>query len=52
MLQDITMYKILFFSRKRVGEVFIEYKERFLKYGEYCAQLPRALQLLESLCAK
>jgi len=39
-------------SRKRVGEIFLEYKERFLKYGEYCANLPKAHQLLESLCAK
>jgi len=39
-------------SRKRVGEVFLEYKERFLKYGDYCAQLTRATQLLESLTSK
>jgi len=39
-------------SRKRVGEVFIEYKERFLKYGEFCAQLPKAHQHLEQLCQK
>ena len=39
-------------SRKRVGEVFLEYKERFLKYGEYCSELPKAHQLLETLCAK
>jgi len=38
--------------RKKVGEVFITHKDRFLKYGEYCAHLPRAQQLLESLCSK
>ena len=36
-------------SRKRIGEVFVEYKERFLRYGEYCAQLPKATQLLDTL---
>ena len=41
-----------FCFRKRVGEVFIEHKERFLKYGEYCAQLPKSHQLLETLCSK
>ena len=39
-------------SRKRIGEVFLEYKERFLKYGEYCAQLPKATQLLDILINK
>jgi len=39
-------------SRKRVGEVFLEYKERFLKYGEYCAQLPKATALLDILINK
>jgi len=39
-------------SRKRVGEVFLEYKERFLKYGEYCAHLTRATHLLEALTSK
>ena len=39
-------------SRKRIGEVFIEYKERFLKYGEYCAMLPRATHLLDTLITK
>ena len=29
-------------SRKKIGEVFTEYKERFLKYVEYCALLPKA----------
>jgi len=36
-------------SGRRVGEVFIEHKDRFLKYGEYCSHLPRAHQLLETL---
>ena len=36
-------------SSKRIGEAFVEYKERFLRYGEYCAQLPKATQLLDTL---
>jgi len=39
-------------SRKRVGEVFIEHKDRFLRYGEYCANLPKAQQMLDHMCAK
>jgi len=39
-------------SRKRIGEVFLEYKERFLKYGEYCSQLPKSTQLLDTLINK
>ena len=39
-------------SRKKIGEVFTEYKERFLKYGEYCALLPKATQLLDTLVTK
>ena len=36
-------------SRKRIGEVFVDYKNWFLSYGEYCAQLPKATQLLDML---
>ena len=36
-------------SRKRIGEVFVDYKNWFLSYGEYCAQLPKATQLLDTL---
>jgi len=39
-------------SRKRIGDIFVEYKERFLKYGDFCAQLTRAQELLDSLLAK
>jgi len=39
-------------SRKRIGEVFLEYKERFLRYGEYCTQLPKATQHLDTLMSK
>ena len=36
---------------RRVGEVFIEFKERFLKYAEYCSGLTKAQMTLENLCA-
>ena len=38
--------------RKRVGEVFLDHKDRFLRYGEYCANLPKAQQMLEHMCNK
>ncbi len=45
---------VLFFrqSARRIGEIFVEYKERFLKYGEYCASLQLAQETLDSLCSK
>ena len=39
-------------TRKRIGDIFVEFKERFLKYGEYCSSLSRAQELLDSLMAK
>lgn len=39
-------------AKRRVGDVFLEFKDRFLKYGEYCAELPRAQETLDALCAK
>ncbi len=39
-------------SRKRIGDIFLEYKERFLKYGDYCAQLPRAQETLDQLTTR
>eukprot|EP00096_Caligus_rogercresseyi_P015951 TRINITY_DN845_c0_g1_i12.p1 TRINITY_DN845_c0_g1~~TRINITY_DN845_c0_g1_i12.p1 ORF type:complete len:887 (+),score=303.30 TRINITY_DN845_c0_g1_i12:1138-3798(+) len=36
-------------SAKKIGEVFLEYKTRFLKYGEYCALLPKSQELLEAV---
>lgn len=39
-------------SRKRIGEIFLEFKERFLKYGDYCSDLPKALQTLDMLQKK
>ena len=39
-------------SRKKIGEVFLEYKERFLKYGDYCSQLPKATHYLDTLISK
>ncbi len=39
-------------SRKKIGDIFLEYKERFLKYGDYCAQLPRAQETLDQLMTR
>ena len=39
-------------SHKRIGEIFLEFKDRFLKYGDYCSELPRAQQLLVTLYDK
>lgn len=39
-------------SRKKIGEIFIEFKERFLKYGTYCSELNVAMDLLDTLLNK
>ena len=39
-------------SRKKIGEIFLDFKTRFIKYGEYCCQLPRAMELLDLLVTK
>ena len=33
-----------------IGEVFLEFKQRFLIYGNFCSDLPVAQQRLDSLC--
>lgn len=39
-------------SNGRVGDVFIEYKEKFLKYADYCAGLTRAQTTILRLCTE
>ena len=39
-------------SHKSIGEIFIMFKEKFLKYGEYCSDLPRSQDLLRNLYEK
>lgn len=39
-------------SQKLLGEVFLDFKLRFLLYGDYCSDLPTAQQTLDSLCVK
>ena len=39
-------------SHKRVGDVFMEFKEKFLKYADYCSGLPKASVTLEQLCTE
>ncbi|XP_040582225.1 protein vav isoform X3 [Lepeophtheirus salmonis] len=36
-------------SCKKIGEVFLEYKTRFLKYGEYCSCLPKSQDVLDNV---
>ncbi len=39
-------------SQRRIPEIFVDFKERFLKYGEYCSGLPKAQETLDALVAK
>ena len=39
-------------SHKSIGEIFITFKEKFLKYGDYCSDLPRSQELLTNLYEK
>ena len=34
---------------KKIGDIFLEYKERFLKYGDYCSDMPKAQEKLAQL---
>jgi guanine nucleotide exchange factor VAV len=36
----------------RVGDVFLKFKENFLKYGDYCSGLTKAQYTLDTLCAQ
>jgi guanine nucleotide exchange factor VAV len=37
---------------KTLGDTFFHWKEKFVIYGDYCANLTRAQNLVEELCAK
>ena len=39
-------------ENKGVGDVFIKFKEKFLKYADYCSGLTKAQITLENLCAE
>ena len=39
-------------GRIRIGDVFVEFKEKFLKYADYCAGLTLAQITLEGLCTE
>ena len=36
----------------KLGDVFVEFKEKFLKYADYCVGLTHAQMTLENLCAE
>lgn len=40
------------YASRRIGEVFMEFKEKFLKYADYCSGLTKAQMTLEALCAE
>ncbi|CAL8143746.1 unnamed protein product [Orchesella dallaii] len=39
-------------SHKTLGDVFVHWKEKFVIYGDYCANLTRAQSIVEELCVK
>lgn len=39
-------------AASRLSSCFLNFKDRFLIYGEYCANLPKAQALLDELCAR
>lgn len=38
------------YSRITISDCFIMFKERFLIYGDFCTNLPKATKLVEQLC--
>lgn len=39
-------------TSKTLGDIFVLWKEKFVIYGDYCANLTRAQNLVEELCTK
>jgi len=39
-------------ASKTLGDVFLHWKSRFVIYGDYCANLTKAQDLIDELCAK
>lgn len=39
-------------SIKTLGDAFVHWKEKFVIYGDYCANLTKAQNLVEELCSK
>ena len=39
-------------THKKLGDIFLEFKTRFLKYGDFCCDLPRAMEHLDNLTTK
>lgn len=38
--------------QQRIASCFIRWKDRFILYGDYCANLPKAQALIDQLCSK
>ncbi|CAG9766734.1 unnamed protein product [Ceutorhynchus assimilis] len=49
-LTKIRTNKNIMFVLGRLSQIFQKFKERFLIYGSYCANLTRATNLLQDLC--
>ena len=51
-LPIVTRFSLNGGRRKYVAEIFLEFKEKFLLYGQFCAALPKAQQTLDAVCGK
>ncbi|XP_071447669.1 protein vav isoform X2 [Hetaerina americana] len=43
---------VLTHKELRLGDVFMTWREKFLMYGDYCTNLPKAQELLQSICSR
>lgn len=46
------LFKACTSSQYRISNCFIHWKEKFVVYGEYCANLPKAQNLLDEICTR
>ncbi|RWS13194.1 protein vav-like protein [Dinothrombium tinctorium] len=46
------LFKACTSSQLKISNCFITWKEKFVIYGDYCANLPKAQDLIEELCSK
>ncbi|RWS24881.1 protein vav-like protein [Leptotrombidium deliense] len=46
------LFKACTTNQHRISQCFLHWKEKFVIYGDYCANLPKAQDLVEELCVK
>lgn len=46
------LFKACSSTQNKISNCFIHWKEKFVLYGEYCTNLPRAQELVDELCTK